>query len=80
MKTVEELTDQVAAMTTVIAALHHTITQGVFETITFSAEELAEMEGSRVALLPTEAGGVTIELNLATTRGADDAPQAQPPA
>lgn len=62
--TQEELAEQVAAMTIVIAALHHTITQGEFQTITFHPHELVEVEGSRVALQPTEAGGVTVLLEL----------------
>lgn len=63
---------QVAAMTTVIAALHHTITQGVFETITFSADELEEVAGSTVALQPTNDGGVTVALQLSKNGGNDE--------
>lgn len=75
----EELNKQVDAMTIVIAALHHTITQGAFQTITFSKAELDEMVGSTVALQPTDEGGVTVLLQLGP--GDDGAQlQGEPPA
>lgn len=59
---VKELEEQVAAMTSLIAALHFTVTGGAFQSIKFSREELEHMAGTKVEIFAIDGGGADVVL------------------